>query len=148
MSERIPEISGGSIVLAGSFNPAIFQPAWFGRQGLLAGTEVDNAEIKIVHPQISFFETERFVVQVTANRFAAISKPNASAEPLRDLVAGTFFILEHTTSYCPWPKSSNALSVGIGERLAWARRQIGPKRRMEQCASRSTGNENTGNFDA
>jgi len=96
MAERNPEISGSSIVLRGSFNPAIFQPAWFAQQNLLAQAEAEASELKIVHPQISSFETERFVLQITTDRFVAASKPNASSEPLRDLVVGTFFILEHT----------------------------------------------------
>ena len=40
----------------------------------------------------SQFETERFVVQVTLERFNAQTKPSATVEPLRDLVLGTFYI--------------------------------------------------------
>jgi hypothetical protein len=96
MAYRIPDINGASIVLVGSFNPAIFQPEWFVRQGLFSDTESSTAEIKVVHPQICQFETESFIVQVTNERFSAFSKPNVTAEPLRDLVMGTFVILEHT----------------------------------------------------
>lgn len=91
-----PEISGTNIVLIGSFNPKIFQPEWFLRQNLLPTSEAEAADIKVVHPEICFFETERFVIQVTSQRFLAASKTSANAEPLRDLVSGTFFILEHT----------------------------------------------------
>jgi hypothetical protein len=35
-------------------------------------------------------------VQVIQERFTVSSKPNANPAPLRDLVQGTFFILEHT----------------------------------------------------
>lgn len=96
MAERIPEVSGSSIVLVGSFNPKIFQPEWFARQGLLPQSQVDNAEIKLIAPQICNFETEQIALQVTADRFIAFSKPSANAAPLRDFVQGTFFILEHT----------------------------------------------------
>jgi hypothetical protein len=96
MPEPKLEISGASVVLVGSFNPAIFQPEWFARNNLLPQGEVDNANIQIVHPQVSHFETERFVLQITTDRFSANTKPNAIAEPLRDLVLGTFYILEHT----------------------------------------------------
>lgn len=92
----IAEVSGGSIVLVGSFNPKIFQPEWFGRQKLLPQGEVDLAEIKLIHPQFCQFDTERFAVQVTAERFLAASKGNSDPILLRDLVLGTFFILEHT----------------------------------------------------
>lgn len=96
MPERIPEISGATIVLVGSFNPKIFQPEWFARQGLLPQPEADAAEIKLIVPQISHFETERFLIQVTEQQFIAATKPNANPAPLRDLVQGAFFILEHT----------------------------------------------------
>jgi hypothetical protein len=96
MTDSIPEISAATIVLRGSFNPRIFQPEWFAKQQLLPQQEADTSDIKIIIQQISHFETERFVIQVTEDRFVAASKPNANPAPLRDLVRGTFFILEHT----------------------------------------------------
>lgn len=96
MAQRIPEINGAAIVLVGSFNPAIFQPEWFVRQNLLSETEAGAAKINAVVPQICDFETGRFQIQVTTDRFAAVSKADANPAPLRDLVLGTFFILEHT----------------------------------------------------
>src|SRR5258708_5927832 len=96
MPERTSEINGAAIVLLGSFNPAIFQPEWFARQKLLPQTEVDVAEIKVVAPPIAQFETERFIIQVTDDKFTAISKATTNAALLRDLVLGTFYILEHT----------------------------------------------------
>jgi len=86
MPDYIPEISGGSIVLLGTFNPTIFQPEWLVRQ---------------------HFETEKYVLQVTNEKFVAASKPNASSAPLRDLVHGAFFILEHTP-VTPSPSTSTA----------------------------------------
>lgn len=83
-------------MLVGSFNPTIFQPQWFARQNLLSQAEADAAKILVLVPQICDFETERFRVQVTTERFAAFSKPDTNPVPLRDLVLGTFFILEHT----------------------------------------------------
>ena len=96
MSEYTLEINGASIVLVGSFNPAIFQPEWFARNGLLPQGEVDESKLSLVHPQVSQFETERFAFQITLDRFTVQGKPNATSGPLRDLIAGTFYILEHT----------------------------------------------------
>jgi hypothetical protein len=96
MPERIPDISSSTIVLVGSFNPKIFQPEWFARQGLLAQEQVDTAEIKVIIPQFCQFETEQFTIAVTTDKFVAGSKPSTSHAPLRDIVQGTFFILEHT----------------------------------------------------
>lgn len=96
MANRVPEINTSTIVLVGSFNPAIFQPEWFSKQELLPEGEVDSAEIKVITPQISQFETERFVVQVTTDRFAGVAKASTNPAPLKDLVMGTFSVLEHT----------------------------------------------------
>ncbi len=91
-----PELSSSSIVLAGAFNPRIFTPAWFSRQNLLSANEADQADTKIVHPEISHFETESFVVHVTTERFTAVTRPSAHWVVLKDLVLGTFYVLEHT----------------------------------------------------
>jgi len=91
-----PEITGASVVLIGSFNPTIFQPQWFASQNLLPKSEAESASIKAIVPAVCEFETERFQIQVVQERFMAVSKVGANPEPLRDLVVGTFFILEHT----------------------------------------------------
>jgi hypothetical protein len=96
MARRLPEINGAGIVLTGSFNPAIFQPAWFARQNLLPQTEADTADVKAIVHQFCDFETGRFHIQVTNERFAVLTKADANPAPLRDLVLGTFYILEHT----------------------------------------------------
>lgn len=98
MPDARPELAGTALVLLGSFNPSIFQPAWFVRQNLLTAEEAEGpaAKVKVIHPQVSQFETESYAVQVTAERFAAISKPNTPGVLLRDLVLGTFYVLEHT----------------------------------------------------
>jgi hypothetical protein len=90
------ELTGSAIVLVGSFNPTIFQPEWFARQGLISQAETEGASIKVIVPEVSHFETERFVMFVTAEKLVVSSKPNADPAPLRDLIVGTFFILEHT----------------------------------------------------
>lgn len=92
MSDRTPEISASSIVLLGSFNPKIFQPEWFARQGLLSQAQIETVEIKIIAPQVCQFQTEQIELAVTTDKFQLFSKPSASAAPLRDLVLGTFFI--------------------------------------------------------
>ena|ERR1700730_3679684 len=96
MTQRVPEINGVSVVLIGSFNPTIFQPEWFARQNLLPQTEVEAEKISVLAPQVCDFNTERFHVQVTPERFIALSNPAANPAPVRDLVLGTFYVLEHT----------------------------------------------------
>jgi hypothetical protein len=96
MPDPTLEISAASIVLIGAFNPRIFHPEWFARRKLLPQTEADQANIAIIHPQVCQFQTERFHFQVTLDRLVIGTKPNAVPEPLRDLIEGTFYILEHT----------------------------------------------------
>jgi hypothetical protein len=90
------DAAGSAIVLVGSFNPAIFQPAWFAKLGLLSEETTKKAEVKIITPQVCHFETDEFVLQVVDQRFLVQSKMSADPAPLSDLVSGTFFILEHT----------------------------------------------------
>ena len=125
MPEVVPDRSGGSAVLAGSFNPAIFQPQWFAAQGLISRGEADAAEIQIVHPQVTQFNTETFYLQVTPEQFVLGSKPNTTAEPIRDLAVGTFYILEHTpitalgiNRQMHIPMSSEAAWHRLGDKLA------------------------------
>lgn len=112
-------------MLVGSFNPAIFQPEWFARQGLLSQEQVDAADVKIIVPEICHFETEQVVLQVTHGRFLAASKQNANPVPLRDLVRGTFFVLEHTpvtalgmNRQMHFPLASEEAWHEVGDRLA------------------------------
>ena len=90
------KVEGGSIVLLGNFNPAIFQPLWFSNQDLIPKSEAEAAEIQVVHSEVTSFSLEWLGLQVTKNRFTASTSDSAHLEPLRDLVLGTFSILEHT----------------------------------------------------
>src|SRR5436190_5727882 len=103
MADRRPELAGSSIVLVGSFNPAIFHPVWFAQQGLMPEAETvgpanerGGPKIEIIHSQIAAFQTESFVVNVTTDRFSVTTKPTKPGIALRDLVTGTFSVLEHT----------------------------------------------------
>jgi len=90
------EVREVSIIVIGSFNPAIFQPLWFSRHGLISEQEADAATIQIVHPQAAIFSTDWFFLQVVNERFMVVSADPAKTLPLKDLAVGTFRILEHT----------------------------------------------------
>lgn len=98
MSESVqrPEIQGFSIVAFGAFNPAIFQPLWFSGNNLITEDEARNASIEIIHGQVAMFATEWLSIQVTQGRFVAATTDPTKSRVLRDLVLGTFRILEHT----------------------------------------------------
>lgn len=85
-----------SIVLLGSFNPAIFQPSWLAQKGLLRASEAESATIEVIHPEVASFRTEWLTVSVTRNKFLALTSAATHHAPLRDLVLGTFELLEHT----------------------------------------------------
>ena len=85
-----------SIVLIGSFNPAIFQPAWFAAKELIREAEATAATVDMIHPEVTSFRVGWLVLNVTRERFVAMSSDAAQHVALRDLVLGTFHILEHT----------------------------------------------------
>jgi hypothetical protein len=91
-----PEIEGVGIVLVGSFNPQIFQPAWFAAEGLIREEEAQAAKIELIHRQITLFSLDWLHLRVTDEQFAATTTQSAFYEPLRDLVLGTFRLLRHT----------------------------------------------------
>jgi hypothetical protein len=96
MSRTEAEIEGVSIVLLGSFNPTIFQPAWFAGEQLIARDLADAAEVGIVHRQMVSFTAGWFEIGVTEDRFSVTSLTAPSDDLLRDLVLGTFRLLRYT----------------------------------------------------
>ena len=83
-----------SIVLLGDFDPQIFAPAWFGKNELIRPREVDEADVKIVHHEFAEFSLDWVVLQATRERFAVDTCQDAFFEPSRDLVLGTFELLD------------------------------------------------------
>lgn len=96
MSDPKPELEGVAVVLVGSFNPAIFHPAWFAREKLIQRDEAERADLKIISPEVSVFSIGWLELEITLNRFAARTSQIQHIEPLRDLVRGTFGLLRHT----------------------------------------------------
>ena len=90
------EINAVSIVLIGSFNPAIFNPLWFKVHDLIKPDEADSAKLEITHPEVSSFSTDWLKLQVLHKRFAAATTDPSHFPSLKDLVRGTFSLLEHT----------------------------------------------------
>jgi hypothetical protein len=95
MAKSVREVVGTNVVLLGSFNPAIFQPAWFAKQGLLSTEEAEGAEINLVHPELVSFTAGWLELQVTQSQFLAATTQDP-LEALRDLVLGTFSLLSFT----------------------------------------------------
>lgn len=88
-----------SVVLVGSFNPAIFQPSWFAVHDLIASDEKkvpSGVKLGVVHPEIVDFSTENFQIQVLQHRVLLTTTDVSFYDSLRDLLSGTFTILSHT----------------------------------------------------
>jgi len=83
-------------VLLGSFNPAIFQPAWFASKEILSEEQAKAANIEVIHPEVAQFKTDWLQLSVTRNRFTAMTSDPSCRIALRDFVIGTFGLLEHT----------------------------------------------------
>lgn len=85
-----------SIVIIGDFNPIIFHPEWFSKNGLIPSSEAEAAKIKVVHRDITLFNLEWLNFELTRERFKVSTSNEAMYEPLRDLVIGVFRLLSHT----------------------------------------------------
>jgi hypothetical protein len=90
------EIDSASIIILGSFNPAIFHPIWFKANGLIKPQEAESAKLEVTSPVISIFSIEWFRLQSEPERFAVQTNDEAHFELISDLVIGTFSLLEHT----------------------------------------------------
>ena|SRR5437867_100505 len=94
--QRTPEIQGLTVVLVGSFNPRIFDPWWFVKQGLLQDEEAKNAEVTVMTSALSTFSIGWLRLNAEAERVQVSTTQPQYYDPLRDLLLGTFRILRHT----------------------------------------------------
>jgi hypothetical protein len=85
-----------SIICIGSFNPAIFHPAWLSARGLIQKTEEEAAEVQVVAPDATQFKIKWLQLQVLRDRLSASTDTPDDSLLLRDLVIGSFRFLEHT----------------------------------------------------
>jgi len=90
-----PEIEGVSIVLVGSFNPAIFHPDWFAREKLIQNQEAEKADVQIVSKEASFFSIGWLNLEVLQEKFTVSTSQIQHLDSMRDLVIGTFKLLRH-----------------------------------------------------
>jgi hypothetical protein len=90
------ERQGVTIVAVGSFNPAIFHPAWFAQHKLIREAEAEESKVEVVSTEITVVKSEWFNIQATNQRFSLETRDPTKFQPLRDLVVATFDILEHT----------------------------------------------------
>ena len=120
-----PEIGEVDVIVLGTFNPALFTPAWFVLHGLLPKAAADSAEVALVHPQVTEFTFDWLHLQVTTERFSA-GTSQAPHVRVCDLVVRVFReYLPHTplrafgiNRYVHFPVRSPAERHRIGRTLA------------------------------
>jgi hypothetical protein len=89
---------GTSIVMVGSFNPAIIHPSWFARFEVLPPSDLDTdaADVRFVTPEFSTFQLAWLRVQVTPDRFELSTLEQDRVPLLRDAGINVFTLLSHT----------------------------------------------------
>lgn len=91
-----PQSESASIVMLGSFNPAIFQPSWLALKNLISPSDAQSAEVKLVAPQLAAFKAGGILIEVLQERFVAQADEPQDQVRLRDLAVGVFAILGET----------------------------------------------------
>lgn len=86
-----------AVVLLGSFNPRIFEPLWFSRNGLIADAEAEAAEIQLVDSDFCHLALPWVDFTVLDSKLQMATTPETVNDAqLRDLVVGILRLLPHT----------------------------------------------------
>jgi hypothetical protein len=81
------ELDTVSVVLLGAFNPAIFQPMWFAAQELLSREDAENANLKVIHNDLTKLKNDSFESRLNT--------------PVSLWLARPFIGTSYETSFCP-----------------------------------------------
>jgi hypothetical protein len=98
MSEELQHRSV-SVVVLGTFAPALFHPSWFERHDLLGQHESEvasGAQSLVVSGDVTFFSVAGFDLNVQANRFQVATAQENLFGPARDLAMGSMQLLDST----------------------------------------------------
>lgn len=66
-----PELGGCGVVLLGHFNPLIFSPSWFSKNGIVGDEEAAAADVSVIHSEIAAFRMGKIRLQVEESRLSA-----------------------------------------------------------------------------
>ena len=132
------------VVLIGRFNPAIVQPGWLAKYGIVGEEDAKAAQLTLVHPDLTSIRFGLFELQVETGRFA-IKTRDIHPEIIKDFVLKTFGqFLMHTPiqlvgiNYiaeieCPSVEVRDAFGKRLAPKEAWGawgkmiRRRRGPQ---------------------
>jgi hypothetical protein len=81
------------VVLLGKFNPAIIQPFWLAKKGLIREQEAENARVQVIHNDFTKINLDFVEIEVTIDRLVFKTTQEPYFEPLKDLIVGIFNIL-------------------------------------------------------
>jgi len=120
-----PELRSNRVVLRGSFNPRILQPAWLAAQKLIREAESENAEITIIHEEATVFAIDWAIIEAERERLRlATTSKSETPEQLRDLAVGILETLDHTPvhvvaiqSIAHYPMASQESRDALGWKL-------------------------------
>jgi len=127
-----------ALVFVGAFNPAIYQPRWFGRVGVLQEKDADGAVVNAILPDLASFRAADWLdFQATPVHMQLTTDKVENALLLRDAAQNLFRVLEHTPlreaginrlMHFRYPAASDRMD--LGQRLAspkeWPRRLQDP----------------------
>ncbi len=94
-SNRTPEAEGLDVVVVGSFNPAIFHPEWFLRQGLILDQDAKDAEVKVVSSEFSEIRLCGLRLFCMSERLSLGTSNISQAARIQDLLVQVFTLLPH-----------------------------------------------------
>lgn len=134
-----PEHDGTSVVLLGSFNPKIFQPAWFAAQKLLPPEEGTEANVQVIGNDVCLFETDWFRLEVLSERWSLQSQSTPAVGAIRDLALGTFRILRHTPITRIGLNTFGHFALGSPEQFDAFGHALAPKEQMWEPILESPG---------
>lgn len=121
------EREGVTLVLLGSFNPAIFQPKWLATQGLISASAADAAIVELMTTDVTIFRLEWCDVQILADRLTISSTSAPTPDLLRDLALGIFRLLVHTPVRAIGINKHAHMALGTAERWHSFGHRIAPK---------------------
>jgi hypothetical protein len=87
---------GVSVVLRGSFNPAILSPGWLLAQSLVSEQEHDASEPEAIVPNLSVFTVAAMRFQVTTDVLTVETENQREFERTADMVTSILTVLPHT----------------------------------------------------
>ncbi len=77
------------VVLLGNFNPAIIQPGWLAKHGVIGETEALNAKVDIIHPEVTVLHLAHVDLMLENDKCVVTSK-GIHFDVVRDFLLKTF----------------------------------------------------------